>query len=155
MRCLLASAALAMLITAGTAGCSDPPLDCVKDLSTTCTPLYAPTFDNVLQDTLLPKCATGGGSCHTPEGHQAGLSFDKNDPDGAYHQMMSNSTVHVGRERVAPGDPACSVVVERIETEIGRWHMPRGSTLADNEKCSIVQWIAQGALRNPVDATTP
>jgi hypothetical protein len=153
MRCLLASLGLA--IVAAATGCSDPPLDCVQGLDVTCAPLYPPTFDNMFRDTLIPKCSTGGGSCHTPEGHQADLAFDELDPDAAYHQLMMNSTVHPDRERIAPGDPSCSVMIERVYSSAKRWHMPRGSNLADNERCAMVQWVAQGALRHPADAAPP
>jgi len=56
----------ASLATVGLAACSPPPLDCVQPLDLSCTQLYPPDFDDVFQDTLIPKCSTGGGSCHTP-----------------------------------------------------------------------------------------
>lgn len=145
----------AALLTCGLAACSDPPLDCVQTIDTQCAALYPPTFDNVFQDTLVPKCSTGGGSCHTPEGHQAGLSFDKTNPDDAYAQLLMPSTTFPDRVRMIPGDPSCSEVTERIFSTASRWHMPRGSSLAPEESCAIVQWIAQGATRNPPDAAPP
>jgi hypothetical protein len=157
MRCSGVATAIAIATLAtlslGVAACQDPPLECVQDLSATCQPLYPPTFDNVFQDTLLPKCSTGGGSCHTPTGHQGGLVFDRADPDGAYHELMMNSAVQTDRERIAPGDPSCSVVIERLYATASRWHMPRGSTLAPEEKCAIVQWVQQGALRAPASSS--
>lgn len=148
MRRLLAGLGLAL------AGCSDPPLDCVPDLSVTCTALYPPTFDNVFSDTLIPKCSTGGGSCHTPEGHQAGMSFDPTNPDDAHQQLLMHSTVFPDRLRVDPGDASCSVMIERLFSTADRWHMPRGSDLAANERCSIVQWVSAGAPA-PTDAGLP
>ena len=150
MRRLLAG--LAAVAGLGGTACKDPPLYCVDTLDLTCAPLYPPTFDNVFKDTLIPECSTGGGSCHTPAGHQAGLSFDKTDPHAAYLQLLMPSSEFPDRERVAPGDPACSVLIERIYSGTDRWHMPRGKTLADNEKCAIAQWVARGADEHPPDA---
>ena len=151
MRCLVAGLAVCGLVA-----CSDPPLDCVQNLDPDhCTALYPPTFDNVYSDTLVPKCSTGGGSCHTPEGHQAGLSFDENKPDDAYNLLLMASTTFPDRFRVIPGDPSCSEMIERIYSTAKRWHMPRGSELAPEETCSIVKWIDEGAHRNPPDAMPP
>jgi hypothetical protein len=147
MRCLFAG-----LLVCGLVACSDPPLDCVQNLDTSCAALYPPTFDNVFQDTLVPKCSTGGGSCHTPEGHQAGFVVDPKDEDGTYQQLLMPSTTFPDRFRVIPGMPSCSEVVERIYSTADRWHMPRGSSLAPEEECSIVQWIASGAARTPAAA---
>jgi hypothetical protein len=46
-------------------------------------------------------------------------------------------------------------MIERIFSTADRWHMPRGSTLAPEEQCAMVQWVQQGALRNPPDADLP
>jgi hypothetical protein len=151
MRCVVASLALL-----GLAACAPPPLDCVQPLDLSCAPLYPPTFDDVFHDTLLPKCSTGGGSCHTPTGHMAGLSFDKNNEDDAYQQLLMPSTTIPGRFRVIPGNASCSELVERIYSNEDYWHMPRGAQLADGEKCSIAQWVEGGALRVPMpDAALP
>jgi hypothetical protein len=151
MRCLVAG----LVMLASQAACSDPPLNCVQNLSTSCAALYPPTFDNVFTDTLIPKCSTGGGSCHTPEGHQAGLSFDPNNENDAYAQLLMASTTFPDRQRVAPGDISCSEMIERIYSTADRWHMPRGSALGPEEECSIVQWVAEGAERSPPDAAPP
>ena len=150
MRCLAAAA-----LSCGLAACSPPPLDCVQPLDLSCTQLYPPDFDDVFQDTLIPKCSTGGGSCHTPTGHQAGMSFDKTNPDDAYQQLLQPSTTLPGRFRVIPGNASCSVLIERIYSNDDYWHMPRGATLADSEKCSIANWVAQGALRRPTPDAMP
>jgi hypothetical protein len=148
--------AVASLAACWLVACSPPPLDCVQPLDLSCSELYPPTFDNVFQDTLIPKCSTGGGSCHTPTGHMGGLSFDKTNEDDAYQQLLMQSTTIPGRFRVIPGNASCSELVERIYSTDDYWHMPRGATLADGEKCSIAQWVEQGALRAPLpDAMLP
>jgi hypothetical protein len=151
MRCVVACLAL----FAGLAACSDPPLDCVEPIDTQCAALYPPTFDNMFTDTLVPKCSTGGGSCHTPAGHQADLTIDPKDPDATYQALLMVSTTFPDRKRVDPGDASCSEMIERIFSTADRWHMPRGSTLAPEEKCAMVQWVQEGALREPPDAAPP
>jgi hypothetical protein len=156
MRRFLAGLSLApALALAAVSGCSDPPLDCVADtdLDLACSPLYPPTFDNAYANTFMPKCGTGGSSCHATEGHQAGLVLD--DPDVAYADLLAASTVDPMMMRVTPGDPACSIVIERIFSTASRWHMPRGSNLSAGERCALVQWVAAGALRTPPDAQLP
>jgi hypothetical protein len=52
-----------------------------------------------------------------------------------------------GKARVIPGDPACSLVVEKLESTDPTFRMPPGTPLLPGEQCTIVQWIAQGAKR--------
>ena len=49
--------------------------------------------------------------------------------------------------RVIPGDPSCSLVVERMVSEDPKQLMPPGSMLSEAERCVIVQWIQDGAKR--------
>jgi hypothetical protein len=133
------------------AACTDPPLTCVPApaLDLTCAPLYAPTYDNLFTNTFVPKCGTGGKSCHASEGAQAGLIFDN--ADDTYHRLLDPFA-----DRIVPGDPSCSVLVERVFSTEARWHMPRGAaSLPAPERCALVQWVAAGALRAPPDAALP
>jgi hypothetical protein len=49
---------------------------------------------------------------------------------------------------VIPHDPACSVLMERIETSDVSLRMPlaAGQPLPAADRCAIQQWIAAGAV---------
>jgi len=134
---------LLLLITllAGCSGNSGQQLECV-DVSAQCAPLYTPTFDEIYSRTLKPKCALSGGSCHSIDGAMAGLVFDN--ADDSYNLLLGNTD---GRARVVPGDISCSILSERINAPRASQVMPPGSPLSAAERCVIIQWIDDGALR--------
>lgn len=114
--------------------------ECVTDLNVAaCSPLYAPTFDNIYDRTLAKTCALSGGSCHAAEGQAGGLSFES--IDAAYDHLTTGEP-----PRVIAGDAACSLFVERIEATDDRV-MPPGSPLSEAERCAVEQWIENGAQR--------
>jgi len=113
--------------------------DCVE-VSTSCQPLYEPTFDNVWQNTLAPSCAVGS-TCHTAEGDQGGLTLD--DADGAYAELVGDSGDDA---RVIAGDAGCSKIVRRLVSD-GSDAMPPGAPLDEAERCAVIQWVANGAER--------
>ena len=113
---------------------------CVQDLSTTCQPLYAPaTFDTLYTKLFVPTCASGTGTCHTPDAAKGGLVFAS--PDDAYARLVTQG-------RVTPNDPACSLIMKRLTSTDPNFHMPPGPTsISAGAECTIVQWIAAGAKR--------
>ncbi len=139
---LLVRAGRAMLTTTLLAGCGDGTAACVTGLSSSCSPLYAPTFDNVFSRTLSPTCAQPGGVCHASPGVAGGLLFIT--ADASYAQLLGQTD---GTPRVAPGNPSCSTLVERIYSTDATQVMPPGAPLSDAERCAIVQWISSGAKR--------
>lgn len=123
-------------------GCPDDELVCVEvDLS--CAPLYPPTWENVVQTTLVPKCGTGNGVCHSATGHRGGLVLS--DPSTAHANLLNGGYL-------VPGDVSCSELTQRIFSTSSSLVMPRGAPLPPAERCSIAQWVAAGA---PGPATTP
>jgi len=129
--------------------CSSPgkpstPATCVEGLRTDCSPLYAPpTYSTIFEKILHPTCAQGMGTCHTADAAMGGLVFE--DEDDAYARLLGDAD---GRARVAPGDPACSLLVERLEAKDPEVRMPPGPTpLSEAARCDIVQWISEGAAR--------
>jgi entry exclusion lipoprotein TrbK len=134
-------ACLAAVAGALVAGCQDP-LTC-QVVDHTCAPLYIPTFDNAYDNTFKPKCAKGG--CHVPPTPKGGM--DLSDRDGAYAALLD-----AARDRVIPGNPECSQIIERTTTTDSHYHMPPGAMLLDSERCSLALWIDQGAPRTPPDA---
>ncbi len=129
-------------LTLGLAACTGGS-DCVTTIDAGCTPLYPPTFDNIYMNTLQKTCAQNGTACHSPQGRMGGLYYS--DPDTAYRLLRGMVD---GRARVLPGDPACSILVERIEgpSSLGQ-QMPPGMPLPESERCAIEQWIWMGAMR--------
>jgi hypothetical protein len=136
------------LVVACTLACSDPPEEpskaCVSDLVTDCSPLYdPPTFPVIFEKILRPTCAQGMGTCHTSDAAKGGLVME--DADTTYDRLLGELDQ---RARVKPGDPACSLLVERLEAPAADERMPPGPTpLSPAERCTIVLWIANGAER--------
>jgi len=140
-------AGLGLLLASG-CGTKDPPKDaglaCVDGLRTDCSPLYDPPIYSTLFSKILhPTCATGQNTCHTRPASMGGLVFE--DEQESYELLLGTTG---GRQRVIPGDPACSLLVERLEAHDPDVRMPPGTTpLSDAERCDFVQWIAAGAAR--------
>jgi len=124
-------------------GCDDdPPAGpaCTPaPVSSSCTPAYEPSYEQVFAKTLQPTCAKSGVSCHASSGRQGGLAFD--DADEAYRMMLESTRV------VVAGDPGCSELVARLAATDGNVRMPPGRSLDASEQCAITQWIARGAKR--------
>lgn len=129
--------ALAVIAAAASAGCGGGGEGSCVEVDLSCQPLYEPTFDQIHQRTLVPKCALSGTACHSAEGAKNGLSLE--DPDTAYELLL--------RSRTTPGDPSCSLLVRRIESGDSDFQMPPGSPLGAAERCAIVQWVEAGAER--------
>ena len=124
---------LAVLLAA-LAGCpEDGPPACVT-VETSCTPLYAPTFDNVFNNTLKGGCGSMIGSCHSASG--AG-KMSLADPAAAYASLLDG--------RVTPGDPGCSELIVRTDVSGKSYQMPPSTNLGAAERCSLIQWVAAGA----------
>ena len=114
-------------------GCGSSP--CV-DLPVSCDPLYEPTFDNVYTNTLQPTCGFEGTACHSADGAQGGLVFAE--LEASYDNVL---------DRIEPGDPACSLLIQRIDAPDVADAMPPGDPLSEAERCAIRMWIDAGAER--------
>lgn len=121
-----------------------PEAACVSGLHTDCRPLYDPAvFPTIFEKILQPTCAQGRGTCHTSDAAMGNLVME--DADETYARLLGQFD---GRARVTPGDPSCSVLVERLESDDSDFRMPPGPTPLDaGARCDIVQWIAGGAAR--------
>jgi hypothetical protein len=131
-----------VLSSAGCGSGSGP--SCVAGLSLDCKPLFDPPTYQVLFDQIFqPTCATGVGTCHTADAAKNGLIFA--DADAAYELLLSPTNA---APRVKSGDPACSLLMIRLESTDPGFRMPPGPTpLLEAARCAIAQWIAQGAQR--------
>jgi hypothetical protein len=83
------------------------------------------------------------GTCHTSDAAMGGLVFEN--ADTAYGLLLGTSG---GRARVIPGDPACSLLLERLTSTDPNFHMPPGpNSISAGDRCTIVEWIDAGAAR--------
>ncbi len=137
----------AFIGVAAVLGCGEAPepsdAACVENVDRECRPLYAPATFQVIFDRIVhPTCARGMGTCHSADARMAGLVFEEEQE--AYDLLLGEA----GRARVLPGDPECSLLVERLASGDPRYRMPPGPTpLLESELCTITQWIAEGAQR--------
>ena len=132
----VSAAALAAWVAGGTA-CGGEEKRCVE-LDLECTPAYPPTFDDIYDNTIMMRCGRTDGICHNAMSRAGGMSFAT--ADEAYDALLDG--------RVEPGDPACSEVVRRIESDSLSFNMPLGDDVLEPDvKCAIERWIADGAER--------
>ena len=133
-----------VVLCAAVACDSEERSSCVDDLPLECAPLYdPPIYDTLFERTFRPTCASGMGTCHTSDAAKAGLVFE--DADTAYSLLLGDEG---GRVRVVPGDPACSLLMIRLEGDSPTFRMPPGpNALSAAERCAISKWIAAGAER--------
>jgi hypothetical protein len=127
---------MSLSLTACTDDGDDAPAQqCVEIDYEGCALLYPPTWEQVWQQTISTSCSGGGSACHAGD---VGLTFG--DQATAYEGLM---------HEIVPGDPACSPVMVRLESEDPSFRMPPGNTpLAAGARCSIATWIANGAPQN-------
>jgi len=121
----------------------EPAPACLSERSVECAPTYAPTFRAIFDNRLQLTCGAGGRSCHSSAGQQAGLILS--DFDVAYDSLLGLD--QAGRARVIPGDPECSLLELRLESDDASFVMPVGAKLAAGELCAIRRWIADGATK--------
>jgi hypothetical protein len=137
---------LALAACNGSGDSSDASADvpCVTGLSTSCAATYAPpTFDTIFTNIFQPNCAVGTGTCHTSDFAAGGLVFA--DAGAAYDTLLGEDG---GTALVLPGNPGCSTLMKRLESNDPSYHMPRGPNfLSLGDRCTIVQWIGAGAAR--------
>jgi hypothetical protein len=136
----ITSALLLLVAACGDSGPVDEP--CVKNLDLNCAALYdPPTYTALFQNILHPTCASGHGTCHTSDFAPRGLIFE--DQQQSYGMLMGTIG---GKQRVIPGDPSCSLLIRRLESQTPSYRMPPGNTsLTQPQLCTFVKWIAQGA----------
>ena len=119
---------------------------CLDPLPLDCKPSFEPaSYEAIFSNILRPTCgsAASGTQCHGERGMQAGLVLA--DVDEAYDSLLGELD---DRPRVIPGEPECSMLIERIEASDPRVRMPLNSQpLSDGQRCAIRLWIAEGAER--------
>jgi hypothetical protein len=125
---------------------SDASDVCLAELPAQCTPTLDPTYNELFDKVFSARCggSSTGTFCHGQAGLRGGLGLYE--PNQAYEALLGHGPDQ--RARVIPGEPLCSVLMERLETSDAARRMPLGeAALADGVRCAIQQWIANGAAR--------
>lgn len=120
------------------------PASCLAPLAA-CEPSLDPTYNEIYSKLLEPRCGGpgAGNACHGMTGLQGGLGLYN--IDGAYESLLGRSG---NRAEVVPGDPECSPLMERLETNDAEKRMPRGAAqLPAGVRCAVRLWIEHGAER--------
>lgn len=134
----------------GDDGGGEPQLPaCVEIDPAACSPLYAPTFENVFTQTLAPRCGVAGGACHGEAGAEGAVDGGLVLADeAASHAILLDEGSGDGEPFVQPGDAACSLLLVRLLVDDPALRMPPGAAaLPENEICSVAQWVDAGAER--------
>jgi Planctomycete cytochrome C len=137
---MLAAALLGSACDGDSGDSDDDGASCVVRDASACTPLYEPTWERVLTETITPRCGTPGSACHgepTATGADGGLVVS---------EMAATHAALLDGGFVRPGDAACSELMVRLDTDDDAQRMPPGAqALAESERCSIARWIEDGA----------
>jgi hypothetical protein len=132
---------------AADAGSRDAGSMCTGSLSLDCSVAFMPTYPSIYQNLFAKTCGspTTGHACHGPDGKQAGLVLLG--MDTAYDALLGNDADHY--PRVIPGDPECSILMRRLESDDPNFRMPlnAGKKLPEAERCAVRKWIANGAAK--------
>jgi hypothetical protein len=115
---------------------------CLPPLDLECDHTYGPTFDQFFERRIEDTCGSGGSLCHGPSGNKGNLTLDPDDPDAAYNALLDPD-----HGLVIPGDPECSMLIKRLESEDPDFVMPVRQPLMPGELCAIRKWVANGAER--------
>jgi hypothetical protein len=119
------------------------------------TPSLTPTFSSIYQEILVSANPAGRQSCircHTPGRsgfREVGMDFST--PDIAYaHLVGVRSVLKPGVLRVAPGDPANSFLIHKLEGhDLVGVRMPQNADpLTPGQIQIIARWIQRGAPRD-------
>jgi cytochrome c peroxidase len=119
------------------------------------TPTLEPTFSAIQRDIFRAADSSGRpacANCHNPNGGGfRGTGLDMS-AEGTYASLVGvRSTQKPGLLRVAPGDPANSYLIQKLEgrADITGNRMPtRGPYLTDGQIAIIKRWIELGAKRD-------
>jgi cytochrome c peroxidase len=119
------------------------------------TPTLTPTLSSIQRDIFQASDSSGRpscASCHNPNGiafRVVGLDLSTEGTHASLVGVASRQKPEV--PRVAPGDPANSYLVQKLEgrADISGVRMPqRGPYLTDGQVAIIKRWIELGARRD-------
>ncbi len=104
---------------------------------------FGPNFSEIQASVFTPTCATSG--CHAGGGPAAGLSLEA---ANSYMMLVGvASTQDANIQRVNPGNPDTSYLVQKLEGTAGSGQqMPPSGALDQADIDTIRQWITNGAI---------
>jgi hypothetical protein len=118
---------------------------CLDTLPGDCMPSIDPSYGEIYAKVIDQRCGTSdtGTTCHGKNGLQGNLGLFS--ADEAYNALLGNAS---HRARVIPGDPKCSILMWRLESQDTKFRMPLGEDpLSPGLRCAIQSWIEHGAPR--------
>lgn len=118
--------------------------ECVA-LPASCSPAISTDYNTIYKSVLGQRCGSSPGTmgCHADGDSPSGLTLSE--PDTAYNALLG---LGAPQSRVTPGDPSCSLLMERISSNDAAKRMPLGQApLSDGVRCAIQTWIREGAIR--------
>ena len=119
------------------------------------TPALTPTLSSIQRDIFQASDSSGRpscASCHNPNGgafRAVGLDLSTEGTHASLVGVASRQKPAV--LRVAPGDPANSYLIQKIEAQadiVGTRMPQRGPFLTDGQIAIIKRWIELGAKRD-------
>jgi hypothetical protein len=113
---------------------------------------FGPTFSEIQANVFTPTCATS--NCHAGAVLGAGLDLTS---ANSYAMLVGvASTQNAGVQRVNPGSPNNSYLVQKLEGSGATGsRMPPSGALPQADVTTIRQWISDGAIDDRVAAGTP
>jgi len=110
------------------------------------------SLDHLHREVILRSCAGQPGLCHHGQ-FEPNLST----PALTYANLVLRPSLEKNkRARVVPGDPAASVLIDKLRDRDVISRMPLGAEpLAEEDLVAIEAWIQEGALRRPGDPPAP
>jgi hypothetical protein len=153
----LAAIALGAALAAGcgTDRAAPPELDAGPDdddpLAVTVTPA-AGSLDDLHQRVIAKRCSGQPGLCHNGQ-FEPNLST----PAMTYAYLVNRPGIEKPDElRVKPGDPARSLLIDKLRNRGVATQMPLGAEpLAEADIAALEAWVNGGALRAPGAAPAP
>ncbi|MEZ4307214.1 MAG: hypothetical protein R3F14_04110 [Polyangiaceae bacterium] len=110
------------------------------------------TLDALQRDVIAKSCAAQPGLCHHGQ-------FEPNLSTATltYENLVLRPGIERDKQyRVTPGDPANSLLIDKLRNKDVLSQMPLGAKpLAEDDIAAIEQWIAGGALRRPGEDAAP
>jgi hypothetical protein len=130
-----------LFVVLSACGGDNSSFECLPEPERACDASFAPTFEAFYANHLA-TCASSP-VCHG-YGAESGLVL-AGGPDAAYDALLGRVE---GPAFVLPGDPNCSILIQRLESTDTDFVMPRGMALPDEAQCAVRQWVENGATRD-------
>lgn len=114
---------------------------------------FGPNFSAIQANIFVPSCATTG--CHLGASAPHGLRLDDANSYGLLVGVRSSESPST--LRVAPGDPANSYLIRKLEgsASVGA-RMPLGAPPLEQASIDVIrQWISDGAIDDRVASAKP